>query len=217
MISSSLNVAISSSLNRDDWEVVIVDDCSREEERMDDIIKKYKFNINYIFIDEKEKGARINPGYTFNKGFAAAKGEIIIIQNSECFHITDILSYTENHLTDKNYLVFSCFATYNDKATSMLVATDKKKELVDVRTIRLCIRIKYVARNRKSVTFPGEEVVIQACIGLDDHVTNESDRTTLFRSVFWANRPSFGESSDSKILTCLVASPDYKMHIVPSY
>jgi len=59
--------------NRTDFEVVIVDDYSVPKEQLYDILDNYTFSINYIFITEKEKGDRINPGYVYNKGFSVAK------------------------------------------------------------------------------------------------------------------------------------------------
>ena len=84
--------------NRNDFEVIIIDDCSKKEEQLYDVIKNYNFPIKYEFITKEEKGNRINPGYTYNKGFSLAKGEIIIVQNPECYHVTNILEHVEKNL-----------------------------------------------------------------------------------------------------------------------
>jgi hypothetical protein len=50
------------------------------------------------------------PCVPYNMAFAMAKGDIIIIQNPECMHFGDILTYTENNLKKYSYLAFSCLS-----------------------------------------------------------------------------------------------------------
>ena len=107
--------------NRTDFEVVIVDDYSVPLEQLYDILDNYTFSINYIFITEKEKGDRINPGYVYNKGFSVAKGKIIIIQNPECYHVNNIIDYTIKNLQENQYFVYSCYATMNQTSTDKLL------------------------------------------------------------------------------------------------
>lgn len=110
--------------NRNDFEVIIVDDCSKKEEQLYDVIKNYNFPIKYEFITKEEKGNRINPGYTYNKGFSLAKGEIIIVQNPECYHVTNILEHVEKNLKENEYYSYACYSTYNDKTTNYLIQQD---------------------------------------------------------------------------------------------
>lgn len=92
------------------FEVMIVDDNSKDIERLDKDLKKYTFSIKYIFISEQEKGSRINPCEAYNRGLTETNGDIVILQNPECYHVNDIFDYTLKHLTTDNYLSFSCFA-----------------------------------------------------------------------------------------------------------
>lgn len=92
------------------FEVIIVDDNSIIEEQLHDIPDMYSFPIKYILIDSNEKGDRVNPGGAYNKGFAEASGDIVIIQNSECYHIGDILKHCKENLTENDYFSYSCFA-----------------------------------------------------------------------------------------------------------
>ena len=92
-----------------DFEVIIVDDNSNEENRLDEYINNFSFPIKLIVISEEEKGDRVNPCVPYNKGFKAAKGEIIIIQNPECYHVGDIISHTLNNLTEQDYFSYSCY------------------------------------------------------------------------------------------------------------
>jgi glycosyltransferase involved in cell wall biosynthesis len=99
------------------FEVIIVDDDSNEENKLNEIIKKYSFSINLIVISEEEKGDRISSGIAYNKGFIEAKGEIIIIQSSECYHENDIIGYTMNSLKEQECINYNnyCFALFKSK------------------------------------------------------------------------------------------------------
>jgi glycosyltransferase involved in cell wall biosynthesis len=68
-----------------DPEIIVVDDAS--DERIDDIE-----GINLIRIEAEQKWWQ-NPCVPYNMGFSKATGDIIIIQNPECIHVGDILSY----------------------------------------------------------------------------------------------------------------------------
>jgi glycosyltransferase involved in cell wall biosynthesis len=95
-----------------DFEVIAVDDCSDDEERIDDLQEVYPF-LKIIRIDKKDKWYT-NPCVPFNIGFNKSKGDIIIIQNPECYHFTDILQYTNNNLTNNDYFAYSCFSLSQD-------------------------------------------------------------------------------------------------------
>ena len=80
------------------YEVIIVDDNSTLLHQLDDILPYYTFPIKYIKISAEEKGNRINPCVTYNKGFKEAEGKRVIIQNPECIHVGDILRYVMEKL-----------------------------------------------------------------------------------------------------------------------
>lgn len=88
---NTLNSFVNLYSKRNDFEIVIVDDNSSKEEQLYEVINKFKFKIKYYFIDAKEKGDNINPCVVYNKGFSMCEGDIIVIQNPECLHYTDIL------------------------------------------------------------------------------------------------------------------------------
>lgn len=90
------------------FEVIAVDDGSDEHERLEELTKEFPF-LKVIRLEKKNKWYQ-NSCIPFNIGFRAAKGDKIIIQNPECLHFGNILEYTENNLTDKNYLSFACFS-----------------------------------------------------------------------------------------------------------
>ena len=103
------------------FEVIIVDDNSDYDNKLDDIITNYSFPINLIVISAEEKGDRLNPCSAFNKGFKAARGNIIMIQNPECYHVGNILGYTLDNLLEKDYFSYSCYATNSVKNTNKLL------------------------------------------------------------------------------------------------
>jgi GT2 family glycosyltransferase len=95
-----------------DFEVVIVDDYSNQENSLDTIASEFK-NINFQIIKMSVLNpAKIynNPCVPYNVGFRASKGNKIIIQNPECCHVGDVIEYVESNITDENYLSFHCFA-----------------------------------------------------------------------------------------------------------
>jgi len=89
-------------------EIVIVDDCSSEENRIDDIVGSYKLNINYVRISEN---TGINPCYVYNVGVRESTGDVLILSSPEIFHINNIFEISNNFkgLADDKYFLFSVF------------------------------------------------------------------------------------------------------------
>jgi GT2 family glycosyltransferase len=120
-----------------------VDDCSDEEHRLEDLTEKFPF-LKIIRL-EKENKWYVNPCIPFNIGFKEAKGEKIIIQNPECFHADDILSFVDSNLTDSNYLSFACYSI-NELTTSVINEIRNHSDILNEKT--------YVQR---AVTYDGDE------------------------------------------------------------
>lgn len=89
-------------------ELIIVDDASKESERLEDIVSCLSW-VKLIRIEPKDK-CWVNPCIPYNIGFNKVTGDKVIIQNPECEHIGDILEFVENNLTDQNYITFACQA-----------------------------------------------------------------------------------------------------------
>lgn len=117
--------------NKYNFEVVIVDDNSNEEFKLYDIINNYSFRINYIIISKEEKGDRINPCIAYNKGFKESTGDIIIIQNPECYHVGNIIDYIYKNIDESKYLTFSCYSTNSHELTEELINSDNKFDKIN--------------------------------------------------------------------------------------
>lgn len=96
------------------FEVIAVDDGSKEEERLEDLTFIFPF-LKVIRLDPKNKWYS-NSCIPFNIGFKQAQGDKIIIQNPECLHHDDILKYTNKNLRPNEYLSFGCYSL--DKQTT---------------------------------------------------------------------------------------------------
>ena len=96
--------------NIEDYEIIIVDDCSKEEERIECLVKEFK-NITFNIIRlEKNKRWYCNPCIPYNIGFRQIKGEIVIIQNPECCHNGDILEHAVKNINNYNYVVYGAYS-----------------------------------------------------------------------------------------------------------
>lgn len=112
-------------------EVIIIDDNSDVNHKIerDDLIN-FDLNFKVIINNSENKGNRINPCLVYNQGFNLATGEIIIIQNPECYHVGNLLEYIYHNLTDQEYLVFSCFSPNNDFLSNQLINNLDKLSLI---------------------------------------------------------------------------------------
>ena len=92
------------------FEVIIIDDNSIPEHQLTNDLFSFTFPIKYHIISKEEKGKRINSCIPFNKGFEMASGNIVVIQNPECCHMTDILGHVLEKLEKNDYFSYSCFS-----------------------------------------------------------------------------------------------------------
>jgi len=111
-------------------EYIIVDDCSDDEHRIEDLKNTYDF-IKVIRL-EPENRWYINPCVPFNIGFKEITGDIVLIQNPECLHLGDILNFTHNNFQENEYLSFSCFSIDQETTTSIINNTKNESELIEL-------------------------------------------------------------------------------------
>jgi glycosyltransferase involved in cell wall biosynthesis len=84
-----------------DYELIIVDDASDIPVVCDE--------AKIIRIEKKDKWWH-NPCVPYNMGFKAATGDIVVIQNPECYHVGDVLAFVRDNAKLNRYLSFSCYA-----------------------------------------------------------------------------------------------------------
>lgn len=95
-------------------EIIIVDDASDLEHRVIDFIDDIKGNLDIRVITiKKEEKTWLNPCIAYNKGFAAATGDIFIIQNPEVCHIGDCINYVAKNLEIGDWLTLNCYGSPN--------------------------------------------------------------------------------------------------------
>lgn len=94
-----------------DFEIVIVDDFSNEENSIVNLPKEFP-NLTFQIIEMKNVVSEkyyCNPCVPYNVGLRASNGDKIIIQNPECCHMGDVISYVDKFLNDEKYFAFHCF------------------------------------------------------------------------------------------------------------
>ena len=108
-------------------EIVIVDDSSDEEERLENRLN-FKLDINLVRLENKNG---INPCYPYNVGVRHSTGDILILSSPETFHTSNIFDLTDNfaNLNEKTYLLFSVFCLTDNKIINELI---KKIDFMDI-------------------------------------------------------------------------------------
>lgn len=104
-----------------DLEIIIVDDCSDLEHKLDkDFLNEFKdLKINVIEMDPEKKWYK-NPCIPYNVGIAAATGDITILQNPECMHFGDILTEIDNNLQENEYISFPAYSLSKNQTDTIL-------------------------------------------------------------------------------------------------
>lgn len=114
-----------------DFEVLAINDCSTEEESIDDLQDEFDF-LKVINISKEEK-TWVNPCIPYNIGFSQVDSEVIIIQNPECMHFGDVISYVSDNIEENKYLSFSCYSI-NKAMTKVVSLCDTKEYLEELVT-----------------------------------------------------------------------------------
>lgn len=92
-----------------DFEFIVVDDGSNPEHRVEDLVTEFPF-MKIVRIEPENKWYSPNSCVPYNEGIYVTKGNIIILQNAECLHVHDILSYMAENVNDTNYISISAYA-----------------------------------------------------------------------------------------------------------
>ena len=92
----------------DQAEVIIIDDASDPEHRIEDILEEFPF-VKLTRIEQDQKTWK-NPCIPYNMAFRMAKGDKIVIQNSESAHVGDVLKFVQDNLKPNVYYSFCCLS-----------------------------------------------------------------------------------------------------------
>lgn len=84
-----------------DYELIIVDDASD--------IPLVCPTAKVIRVEPKDKWYH-NPCIPYNMAIKASKGDIIVIQNPECYYVGDVLAYIEENIKPNLYFSFAAYS-----------------------------------------------------------------------------------------------------------
>lgn len=112
----------------DNFEVIVVDDCSVDEHRLENLLEEFPF-LKIIRLELKDRWY-INPCVPFNHAIRAANGDVLILQNPECLHVHDIIKYVADTINDTNYISFSTYGL-DKKLSEELIKHNQNNTVVD--------------------------------------------------------------------------------------
>lgn len=93
-----------------DLEIVVVNDASVPEHAIDDFPEKFSDLNLKLFNIKPDMKWWVNPCIPNNIAISLATGDVVVLQNPECFHMGDVLKFVEENLRVGIYIVFGCYA-----------------------------------------------------------------------------------------------------------
>jgi glycosyltransferase involved in cell wall biosynthesis len=110
----------------DNTEIIVVDDASDQDQRIEDLLSTYSF-LKVIRVEKKDKWWT-NPSVPFNMAIRKSSGDVIILQNPECLHMGDILKNVKNNINESNYLTYSVYSI-SENTTNKLFNLNYNQDL----------------------------------------------------------------------------------------
>lgn len=93
-----------------DLELVVVDDGSRPDQKLDKLLTNSYLNTKLITIKHPKHRTQVNPCYPYNVGVRASSGDVIVLSSPETFHTTNMFDISNNfEKIANNYVLFSVF------------------------------------------------------------------------------------------------------------
>lgn len=99
LLELTLKTIVNSKYNH--YQIIVVDDGSDQDQRLEDLLAVYPM-LKLIRIEPESKWYK-NSCVPNNIAIKASQGQIIILQNPQCCHITDILTSVSEIVNDSNY------------------------------------------------------------------------------------------------------------------
>jgi glycosyltransferase involved in cell wall biosynthesis len=115
------------------WELIIVDDASDQDHKLGNLFtksEKKEYNIKIFKITKKEK-SWINPCIAYNLGIKKATGDIIVLQNPECYHVGDILNFVNYNLEKREWLSFNCYGSPSFQFNKEILSMKNPKQIYE--------------------------------------------------------------------------------------
>lgn len=110
LLINTLNSIQHTSVDKNNIEIVIVDDASVEEHNINSIPELYpEFDIKVFSFNSNEKWWHC-PVMSINKSIAMATGDVIVLLCAECMFVGDILKDIQHRIKTNSYLVYSTLA-----------------------------------------------------------------------------------------------------------
>ncbi len=105
-------------------ELIIVNDASNYDQQLEDVGCLFP-NLDICIVNiSKESKTWINPCVPNSIGISKATGDVIILQNPECFHVGNVIRYVEENIRANMYIVFGCYSVDSDKTEQLLHLKD---------------------------------------------------------------------------------------------
>lgn len=120
---------------KDQIEVIVTDDGSDPDQRLDDIPSMFpELPITLITVNKEDKKWG-NSSIAFNKGIQKAQGEITILNSAECYHVTDYIAYVIENLKRDQYYACKTFALTEEMSNNLENTIAKAAELENITKI----------------------------------------------------------------------------------
>ena len=118
--------SISNSSRKSEAEILIVDDCSSEDQRIEDLEGYRGLDVKVIRLEPEDSWWK-NPCIPYNLAFNQVKGDIVLIQNSETMHMGDLIRHALDYTRDELWMSYGCYAI-NKATTDRLPAESYLRE-----------------------------------------------------------------------------------------
>jgi GT2 family glycosyltransferase len=119
------------------FEVVVIDDASQEDQRIEDLVKNFEFKITLVRVEPQEKKWVAEPLALINKIVKECSSEIVIYQCSECLHVGDTILCASENVTEQMCISFGCLNLNEEWSKRIREMHDisklsKKEELLSI-------------------------------------------------------------------------------------
>lgn len=103
-----------------DVEIIIIDDASRDDQRIDDIQQLFP-NLNIVYErTERENNSWKCPVISLNKSISMCTGDAILLQGAEIYHAGDIIGDIIKRIKPNDYIAYAGFCLNWDNTNKLV-------------------------------------------------------------------------------------------------